>query len=78
MVEKIEYRVPDFIISLMQIRFSNDNDDPIRDTEFKIVFQNNHEILERTNADGVITFRKWADGEINVTLQDEDEAANEE
>jgi len=58
-VEKIEYRVPDFIISLMQIRF-------------------NHEILERTNADGVITFRKWADGEINVTLQDEDEAANEE
>ncbi len=78
MVEKIEYRVPDFVISLIQIRFRDDNDDPIRDTEFKIVFQNNQEILERTNADGLITFRKWADGEINVILQEDDEATNEE
>ena len=78
MVEKTEYLVPDFIISLIQIQFINDADEPIRDTEFKIVFQDNQEIIDRTNAEGLIRFRKWAEGEINVILQEEDETNNEE
>ena len=78
MVEKREYRVPDFIIALIQIRFINDADEPIRDTEFKIVFQDNQEIIERTNTEGSIMFRKRADGEINVILQQEDDETNNE
>lgn len=70
--------MPDFIISLIQIQFINDVDEPIRDTEFKIVFQDNQEIIDRTNTEGLIMFRKWADGEINVILQEEDETNNEE
>lgn len=70
-VERTEYQVPDLVASPIEVRFIDDEGEPIANRDCTIVFSDNQEITRTTNAEGILRFTMQTEGELTLRLHEE-------
>ncbi len=70
-VERTEYQVPDLVASPIEVRFIDDEGEPIANRDCTIVFSDNQEITRTTNAEGILRFTMRTEGELTLRLHEE-------